>query len=361
MTNVSVIAQASGGNWNSRVAGSGVVWYHGFDSSAEVNQFRWVGGYGPDPGALSSDGKRVQWISSGGREGGGFMRVTYPLGANSGSMYWYRPFNPLTGASNGRGVDDPGAGNTIRPVSFTVTQGGFDTVYNWGLQPNPGWYMNPTHQASYPGKFQGYDFYLQVAVRRAQTPGAPPNSAQYSNITGKSVWFTTTNSTYTAQELVTYGQSAGNGDVVGVQSRLGIYSGQNFNPLCLGYQPNETTTVSNNNLNWRYSGGWDTLLYHVTPGTNGGTGADRNHVEVWAQHDLKMFPAESGQYTKIIDTKYSQSYDTSSNSIGAPGLPGWNALVLAIYHNGSQFATTSFQYDYDQVIFSKQTIAAPTN
>lgn len=119
--------------------------------------------------------------------------------------------------------------------------------------------MHPTHQASHPGKFQGSDFWLQVRVRRTQTPGAPPDSAAYSYITGKLVWLTTTNSSYTAQELVTYGQSASNGDVVGQQSRHNIYSGQNFNSIGSG-QPNATVAISNITQNWRYSGGWDTRV-----------------------------------------------------------------------------------------------------
>jgi len=297
-------------------------------------------------------------VSSGGVDNGGFLRLTYPLGANTGSSYWYRPFNALTGATNGRGQNDPGANGTVAPVAFNVSDGS-TTLYSWGSQPNPGWYGSPTDQAANPSKYQGNDFYVQVRVRRSGTPGTPPDSAQYSNITGKSVWLTTTNSTYTAQELVTYGQSAGAGDQVGNQSRHLVYSGQNFNPLGQGNQPNETTALSNWSLNWRYSGGWDTLLYHVTPGTPGGTGSNRTRFEVWAQHDLTLFPAEAGQYTKIWDTTFSQSYDSGTNSVGARGLPGWNALILAIYHNGSQFTTSSFNYDYDQVIFSKATIPAP--
>jgi hypothetical protein len=346
-------------DWAGRISGAGVVWHHNFDSAAEVNQFRWSGGYsgGNDPLSKGADGNRVQWVSSGGAENGGFLRLTYPLGANTGSSYWYRPFNALTGATNGRGQDDPGAGGTIAPVAFNVTDGS-TTLYSWGSQPNPGWYGSPTDQAANPSKYQGNDFYLQVRVRRSSTPGAPPDSSQYSNITGKSVWLTTTNSTYTAQELVTYGQSAGAGDVVGTHSRHLVYSGQNFNALG-GSQPNETVALSNWTLGWRYSGGWDTLMYHVTPGTPGGTGSNRTRVEVWAQHDLTLFPAEAGQFTKIWDTTFSQSYDGSTNSVGAPGRPGWNALILAIYHNGSQFTTSGFNYDYDQVIFSKTTIPAP--
>lgn len=347
-------SQSAAADWAARIAGAGVVWYHNFDSKAEVDQFRWTGGYngGNDPNSRGSGGNYVTHQPSGGADGGGFMRLTYPLGSASGrgNSYWHRPFNPLTGAGNGRGQDDPGASGTIEPVAFPVSDGS-STLYNWGNQSNPGWYMHATHQTSYPGRSQGSDFWLQVRVRRAQSPGAPPDSADYSYITGKCVWITTTNSSFTAQELVTYGQSASNGDVVGKQSRHNIYSGQNFTSL--SGQPGGSVALNNESIGWRYSGGWDTLLYHVTPGTNGGTGANRTRVEVWAAHEGEV------SYAKIWDVTYAQGFSDGTNSVGAPNLPGWNALILAIYHNGSAFNTMAFNFDYDQVIFSKQFIPCP--
>jgi hypothetical protein len=309
--------------------------------------------------AKGSGGNLVSWQSSGGAEGGGFLRSNYPSGqaAGRGNAYWWRPFNALTGATNGRGSNDPGAGGAVTPIAFNVTDGS-STTYSWsGTASNPGWYGSPSDQAANPGAYQGNDFWLQVRVRRAQTPGAPPDTDNYSSITGKNVWLTTTASSFVAQELVTYGQSVGNGDTVGAYSRHNVYVGQNFTSL--DGQPNGTVSLSNWSLNWRYSGGWDTLLYHVTPGTNGGTGSNRTRVEVWAQHDPALFPAEAGTYTKIWDVTYSQGYSTGSNSVGAPLIPGWNALILGSYHNGSAFAS-SFNFDYDQVIFSKANIPAPT-
>jgi hypothetical protein len=81
---------------------------------------------------------------------------------------------------------------------------------------------------------------------------------------------------------------------------------------------------------------------------------------VWAQHDLTLNPSEAGQYKKIWDVTYSQSFDSGTNSGGSPGFPGWNALILAIYHNGAAFTTSAFSFDYDQVIFSKEYIPTPT-
>jgi hypothetical protein len=353
----------SDAGWNSRISAPGVVWYHNFDSAAEVNQFRWTNGFsgGNDPNSNGSGATFIAHVASGGADGGGFMRCTYPAGstAGRGNSMWYRPMNPLTATTNGRGIVDPADGGALTPLAFNASNGS-STLYMWSsAASNPGWYMHPTHQAQNPGKFQGHDFYLQARVRRPQTPGAPPDSADYTHITGKHVWLTVTPSSYVGQELVTYGQSVGNGDVVGVQSRHNVYVGQNFNNLS-GGQPNATVTIDNTDGgDWRFSGGWDTLLYHITPGTDGGTGSNRTRVEVWAQHDLTLFPAESGVYTKIWDVTYTQGYSGGTNSSGAPILPGWNALILGCYHNGSAFPT-AFNFDYDQLIFSKQTIAAPT-
>lgn len=351
----------SGNSFAERAADPNVVWFHDFSSAAEVNQFRWTGGYGSgqDPLANGDGSEFIAHVASGGADGGGFLRATYPAGSDSGrgNSYWWRPFNALTGATNGRGSNDPGAG-IITPTAFSASDGN-GVIYNWTLnQSNPGWYGHQSNVDANPGKFQGTDFWMQIRVRRAGTPGAPPDAPPYSSITGKHVWFTTTQSSYTTQELVTYGQSVDNGDTVGVLSRHNVYSGQNFTGLGSG-QPNATLSISNLSLNWRYSGGWDTLLYHVTPGTSGGTGANRTRVEVWAQHDPALFPAEAGVYTKIWDVTYSQSFEGGTGGAGGASLPGWNAMILGCYHNGSVFAS-SFNFDYDQIIFSKATIAAPT-
>ncbi len=356
----STCSPGASADWNTRISGPGVVWHHNFDSAAEVNQFRWTNGYsgGNDPLAKGSNGSNVSWQASGGADGGPFMRLTYPGGgAGGGGSYWARPFAALNSASTGRGAADPAAAGSIAVQPYVVSDGS-STLVNWGnTSTNAAWYGAPSTAAANPTKFQGTDFYIQVRVRRVQTPGTPPDSGSYSYITGKSVWLTTMNASYTAQELVTFGQSAFNSDQVGVQSWHNTYVGANFDSVG-GNQPNSTITTANNGNKWRYSGGWDTLLYHITPGTAGGTGANRTRFEVWAQHDLTLHPGEAGLYIKIWDVMFTSSYDSGTTSTGAPSYPGWNALLLAIYHNGSPFQT-SFSYDYDQVIFSRATIAAP--
>src|SRR5262249_38091603 len=108
---------APAADWQTRISGPDVVWYHNFDTAAEVNQFRWAGGYGRgnDPLLRAPNAATVlAWQPSGGADGGGYMRMFRPAGTGIADSYvWWRQLSPLTGASNGRGVDDPGASGTI--------------------------------------------------------------------------------------------------------------------------------------------------------------------------------------------------------------------------------------------------------
>jgi hypothetical protein len=378
-------------DWTNRISDPGVVWYHGFLTASEVDQFRWGNGINSDPaGTANADSANVKWISSGGPGGGGgFLRLTYPA-TGGGGAYWARPFAPFTGASNGRGINDPGANGSIALQTWNVSQG-YDTVTNWpdtvsNPTRNPGWYGHPTYQSAHASRFQGNDYYIQVRVRRVSTPGPPPDSSGYNNITGKSVWFTTAFSSV-PQELVTYGYSNANHDVAGIQSIHNTYSQyNNFETVAqtLGRTPAPLTSTSIQtgstlvgggnicdpyawdtggrtdptliNGCWSYSGGWDTLTYHITPGLEATSGT---RFEVWAQHSLASYPGEAGTHRKIWDVSYETAYD---NNVGhTVAEKGWSFLMLAIYHNGSgdlaPFA--NFDFDYGQVIFSKSMIAAP--
>lgn len=345
-------------DWQSRISGPGVVWYHSFDTAAEVSRFCWTGGYsgGNNPNQALG-GQYLTHQASGGADGGGFMRLTYPMGGGSGigNSYWWRPFSAITGATNGKGVNDPGANGAHTPQAWNPTDGSTTTL-RWSADApiNPGFFGPAAAVAANPTKYYGTDFYIQMRVRRAQTPGPPPDAPPFSYITGKSAWINITLDTSTANEIVVYGQSAGE-DSVGQQGRHRMYEGRNRSggPGIGG--TNETDTINNSDSpsDWRYSGGWDTLLYHVTPGTHNGTGANRTRLEVWAAH-----PGETS-YTKIWDVLYSAGYQQSANTVGSPPYDGWNALILAIYHNGSAFNTTAFNFDYDQVIFSKEMIPCP--
>lgn len=332
-------ASSASADWAARISGAGVVWYHNFDSAAEVNAFRWTGGYagGNDPLAIGdADAQYVEWVPSGGADGGGYMQLT----RNSPSMdgnYWWRPFSPLTGASNGRGQDDPAAGGTLQLGTYIATNGGAQGL-NWGQASNAksGWYGHPSDQNSF---YDGHDFYVQVRVMvdpRRTTPG---------NISaGKFTSFTTTNDSYTAQELVTYGGYWEGAQTVGMPNIHNVYQGYNYTSLA------QVSTGLRNPVSpkWAYSGGWDTLLYHVTPGRHG---INETLYEVWAAHQGET------TYTKIWDATYPAYYDAGVNSVGSICRAGWNAMLCWIYHNGATMST--FWQRFDQIIFSKAFIACP--
>ena len=335
------VTSSAAADWAARITGAGVVWHHNFDSAAEVNAFRWSGGYGGgnDPNANAPGASNVAWVASGGADGGGYMQITRPAGdgSNIDDRYWHRPFNPLTGASNGRGQDDPGANGTIAPQTFIATNGG-GQIYNWGVPGNPksGWYGHASDQNSF---YDGTDFYVQIRVMadpRRTTPG---------NIqVGKFTSFTTTVNSYTNQELVTYAGYWSGSSSVGMPNIHNVYQGYNYAPLA------DVSTGTRNPISpqWAYSGGWDTLLYHVTPGRNG---VNETRYEVWAAH------AGETTYTKIWDCTYAAHYDGGANSAGAVARPGWNAMLCWIYHNGATMS--EFWQRFDQIIFSKEFIPCP--
>ncbi len=321
-----------------------------------MNAFRWTGGYrgGNDPRAIGSAyAANTHWVSSGGADGGGFLQIDRPAGSSGDGTYWNRPFSPIVGAGNGRGVDDPGASGTLTPQNFVATDGG-GQLYNWGSTAKPGWYGHADYQNSF---FDGTDFYLQVRVK-----ADPVRTTVGNTQVGKLVWLSTTNNSYTAQELVTYSAFFQRPGGVGVPNFHSVYQGYNYAPLAdvavnsnepgiqLGSELPGVCDPSNNNVGgcWSYSFGWDTLLYHVTPGHNG---VADTRFEVWAAHEGDT------KYVKIWDVIYPAYFDGSGNTSGAVARNGWNTLLLAIYQNGQ--TNSAYSHRFDQVIFSKAFIPCP--
>ena len=94
---------------------------------------------------------------------------------------------------------------------------------------------------------------------------------------------------------------------------------------------------------WAYSGGWDTLLYHIRPGRD--KGAD-TLVQVWAAH-----PGEKS-YTKIWD-------QPNVNLPFDPRHPrGHNALICSGYLNKIDTGPGVF-HRYAQIVFSLDPIPCP--
>jgi len=318
-------------DWNTRISNPGVVWYHNFDSAAEVNNFRWTGGYagGNDPLARGSAyAPNIAWVPSGGADGGGYLRLYRPTGTGGDGTHWIRMFNPLTGAGNGRGVDDPGANGALAPQTYTPTDGG-SQMWDWYNRTRPGWYGHASYHSG--TLFDGEDFYLQVRVKIHRNRTAMGNVA-----VGKLLSASTTRNSYTQQEIVTY-SAWPTPSGVGTPNIHNVYQGHNYSPI------SDVGMGTKNPTNWAYSFDWDTLLYHITPGRDG---VNETRLEVWAAH------AGESSYAKIWDVMYPAHFEA-----GGRYQKGWNAWLCWIYQNG--LYNTAFYQSYDQIIFSKAMIPCP--
>jgi len=355
---------AAAADWQSRISGPGVVWYHNFDARAEVDQFRWAASYGSgnDPLARAPFASNLSWQPAGGADGGPYLRLFRPAGAGVADGYvWWRQFSPLTGASNGRGVDDPGAGGSIPLQTFTPTDGG-DQTNRWAeTQARPGYYGKAGYEAAgnygnptypqYASIFDGNEFYLQVRVKTQADRMTVGNV-----VNGKLLNFCTTWGTHPNQELVTVSAYPLPSSPLG-----GPYQGNVHNMYegaftgYIGQGSNATGPIMNpTGPKWAYSGGWDTLLYHIKPGSQNPSNPPFTYdttIEVWAAH-----PGETS-YTQIWQVGFRAIYD-DTEQFGRYRKYAWNAFLCWIYQNWENNVTDIVQC-YDQVIFSKAFIACP--
>jgi len=318
----------------------GVVWFHDFRSDAEVNNFRWTPGYqgGNDPLARgSSSANLCRRVTTDGPTGN-CLELLRRAGSSDGS-HWWRPLSPLVGTGNGRGKNDPGAGSlTAQP--YAATDGG-SQIYDWGKR---GYYG---HSAYHTGSvFDGTEYYLQMRIKMD-----PRRTTAGNTLVGKLTFQTTTRWSLTVQEIVTY--SASTVGSVGMPNYFRMYGGGNSNPLedknvgPTNTQPGSelgTCDMSSPSKCWAWSGGWDTIMYHMIPGRAG-----------QAESRLRVYAAHPGQsaYTKIWDELWALNYENAPDFVAN----GYNALICATYQNGNN--NSEFWHRYAQIIFSKQFIPCP--
>lgn len=336
LENGSVICPAGDAeaDWQARISDPGVVWYHDFRSDAEVDAFRWSGGYGNDP----NDDFRPNTVRRNTSDGitGACLEIVRRAGVSSPAAWW-RPYSPLD-TGNGKPVADPGASGTIPVRPWAVTPGGSELA-----RFQQSYYGHQSYHSEYPGQFDGTGYYLQARVKMDPTRIRQPEG-------GKLFYFTRSDRALTGQQIITI--SAVDGGLSG--GDLNFFSMFRSGSPPLASDTNGTSNQPGSDLGfcdwpreinncWTWSGGWDTILYHVVCGLDSG---NDTVVQVWAAH-----PGET-EYTKIWDqSDVDLPYDEESPK-------GQNALICSGFMNRQEFTADTY-HRYCQLIFSKNFIACP--
>lgn len=330
-------------DWRARISQPGVVWFHDFRDPREVDAFRWVGGVGNDPGAAAPFADRIRHITTDGVAGGACLEIWRDGTKDVGG--WWRPFSPLKGGwpGNGKAEDDPGA-RDARHIA----------AREWDPVADPrfitrnhqrGYYAHPEYHGLYPGQYDGAGYYLQVRVK------VDPNRIRYRD-GGKLFFFTRTDRSATDQEIVTVsGRAVGGRNMFTMYRSVGKrleadWEGQGSQPGSeLRGRMGGLCNFEFGGLRqcWSYSGGWDTLLYHIRPGRNR---SSDTLVQVWAAH-----PGES-RYTKIwdqpnVNLPFDQHHPRGHNAVICSGYLNRIDTGRGVYHR------------YSQLIFSLDWINCP--
>lgn len=343
-------------DWQARISGSDVVWYHDFRSDAEVDAYRWAGTYGADPQDLFQPGKVARYVGDGITQNC-CLQIQLPTDQKLQSQWW-RPFSPMLAGDNGKATDDPGASASITARAWDPPQASTNYKEGWA-------YGNYAH-ADYAGLGEakdGTDYYFQVRVKLDPEFTNSPTG----NVGGKLLYFTRVEVSLTAQEIV---PSLQEGPHLFQMYHAGSMGLDNLNytwtdpppgqsPNC--YQPGsqyglascDYPNLSNADNCWIYPyDEWFTLLFHIIPGHEN----DRPGPNVGEDTGIEVWAARSGEttYTKIWE-RLNYAFDFT-NAYGQYN--GWNALILSNWHN-NWAGGTPLWVRFDQAIFSKSTIPCP--
>jgi hypothetical protein len=363
-----VMRRSSGGvltaaqDFQNRALQPGVIWYHGFQSDNEVNNFRWTNALGNDPLAVGGhNATLVRRVTDDGFDKGTgpcCLKITHPNGSNDGS-HWYRPFSPIVGGTttgNGRGAgqNDPGAAGEVAPRSFNPTSGGSQTATHFDG------YHGSSQGGNGPWTYDWFEWWFQCRVKldHRRWQGA----ANLGVDSGKLFFFTRTDRTNTDQKIIVetlrwnsstqtnhFGMySLSGGDLSLDQHAPGTSVHGNNPGTQFGGVGNGLCRVESgpgdiaNCWSWPDPAEWVTLMWHCVPGSNGGSDTL-----------LEVFAAYRG------DTSFTRIWrQNNANFIYDPDRPqGHNAVVASCYENGS--VMTEFDQSYDQAILSRSEIACP--
>lgn len=332
-------------DWEARISGANVVWFHDFRADAEVDQFRWIGGQGNDPNSIDPGSAYCRRVSSDGPTGN-CLEIYRPAGSSEVAGWW-RPFSPLDAASTGKGAADPAANGSLTARAWDSSNPSQNGQWTYGYYGHADYHSGDT--------WDGEEFYIQFRVKFSASRWTGGN-ASYD---GKLAFIGVTGLTPTQELLIqskgdmTYGMYTAFGSP-GPLEFLNDPQGET-DPTLASQQPGGAYAASCKypNINPANCWGWDsdswhTVLIKVTPGHGpaGQWGAADNGIEVWVAR------AGETSYTKIWDKLDYQLYFDTRKPIG------WNAFQPSSYHNG-QTMPQDFYQRYTQIIFSKSYIECP--
>lgn len=392
--------QAAIADFTYRSSGPGVVWAYPFTNASELNQFRWSNGIGNDPSG--TDPTTVYSVIEKGTGPGGYncLAMTNPSGSTDANSAWWRPFSPLLSPGNGLPQNDPAANGTLTCQTWAPTTGS-NTTANWGA----GWY---TQDLTKGANQDGVGFWFQTRVKMDPMVGGLPEGC-------KLIEFGVGAFTLSAQNIVTILNGTGQSGSTGVPNYHNFYIdgyvwdffqgvnteggsafqyGGHFTPIVYStagsaappspmpsaanctnggftyfvaqlnndksnYSGGSGSTVfcvpgSQGSYCWTYSGGWDTLLYHVVPGP---ANIGNNPTTTPTLCHIIVYGANAGQ------TSYQKLWDFGMILMGweAANKPGWQFAYFLPYCNKTMLGPTSVTITsrYAQPIFSKNFIPCP--
>lgn len=384
-------------DWGARSTKPGVVWAHNFDTDAEVNAFRFTGGYGNDPTSVHPNSANVRRITTDHPDGsGGVLEINIPAGGQASSNWW-RPLSAIAAGNNGKATADPGAGGTLSRRAWTATD---PSMYE---KFSTGYYGHPSMQTAYPawpapgitsnitayggaqsGIWDGNEFYLQFRVKMTSGRTNPANPS------GKLLFLSNTYRSNPANEIVL----RSNANMI-----FDLYTSNGNYPNSFLTDPQGATDVLDEKQPGynaatctayaaQFGGNqtgcfyftpdqWCTVLIRLKPGTPGNPGWNtypvtndnlspalasqlggsnaNTSIEVW------VAPQGQAHYTKIWSKPdYVFAYGVDGN----PHPPAFNAIIASAFMNGDGTAgadaVTGFQQRYSQFIFSRDFIPPPT-
>ena len=310
---------AAEADWNARLNDPGVVAHHAFEAAAEVSQFRWATSYGNSPDAATQRTANCAYEEDAGVGFGGCVAITRDGVATSmgESAHWIRPWAALTGATNGRGTDDPAKNGELTLRTLPTPVEATDTLQNFAY----GWWGHPTYVAADPTHFEGGpDIYMVYRTKR------------------DSVRWTGGDNAYSVGKHMFVGYSEGSDGEFGHCFVFYSYGGggpsNNYFRMYGGINPNSPTDNYPSYTGDNQPGGitqlfawgadsWDSIMFHLTLGR---TSVVETRLELWYAH--------TGEYrwTKFYDLTI-PLYD------GSPGFynrrNGLQTTQFSTYNNNS--------------------------